>query len=290
MLIPGGLKISSQQVKAMNEYKPGDARILEQYSDTKAYFRNISYSFPSFNESHDSSSGFLDMGNLEIGSDIVIRLQLTNETAHTVKIAVSASGLGEKTPPSVTSLPKTVAAGLGFVAYVAFTVETLSTHRNANNILGYITVNSLWPSDPTQTMQCLYPVFFRTIPKVTAANHAKVSQLISSNLIEYPLCNSSILLSLLKKLDNEQHQECSSFQTQNEKTNLAAKSAVKDGPAKGRTADSAPSNNVSARRPSAPTSEAPTSSKNKRRFSLSSRVLVKHKAHDEEIRQGQYVE
>jgi hypothetical protein len=215
----GGLLISAAQVRAIKEYHPDKthcANILGRFSSTKAYFQNKSYSESSFKEANESSSGYLDMGTLVVGSKVVLRLKVSNETAHSVKVDITTHGLSKEVSPSVTSLPQLVAAGLGLIAYVAFTVDDPSTSSSsessnsrgegggrgttirAENVLGYVTVKAYWPAEPSVASTSVYPVFFRTIPPTTIANQMKLAHLVSDSLAEYPLCCPSSIAHLLK--------------------------------------------------------------------------------------------
>ena len=209
MAIKGGLVITASQVEAVKAYNPcvdHSADFLDRFSNTKAFWKNKSHTHSSFNESNESTSGYLDMGTLAIGTKVIIRLGVTNETAHNVKVNIHTQGLCQEGVSNVTSLPSMVAAGLGFFAYVAFTVESLRgggsiSTIQSENVLGFVTVASHWPMEPTMQSTSVYPIFFRTKPPTTIANQMKVAQLVNDSFLEYPLCCPASIHGLLQSAE-----------------------------------------------------------------------------------------
>lgn len=219
--IKGGLVITASQIEAVKAYSPrtdNSTRFLDRFSNSKAYFQHKSHTQSSFSEADESTCGYLDLGTLAIGTKVIIRLKVTNETAHNVKVGIHTQGLSQESASNVTTLPSMVAAGLGFIAYVAFTVErkassyrinsnsaagsgsgnSSTTVMQSDNILGTITLTSVWPMEPTVQSTSIYPIFFRTVPPTTMANQMKKAQLVSDILAEYPLCNPASIHRLLQ--------------------------------------------------------------------------------------------
>eukprot|EP00603_Paraphysomonas_imperforata_P003074 CAMPEP_0114427970 /NCGR_PEP_ID=MMETSP0103-20121206/8666_1 /TAXON_ID=37642 ORGANISM="Paraphysomonas imperforata, Strain PA2" /NCGR_SAMPLE_ID=MMETSP0103 /ASSEMBLY_ACC=CAM_ASM_000201 /LENGTH=779 /DNA_ID=CAMNT_0001597135 /DNA_START=306 /DNA_END=2645 /DNA_ORIENTATION=+ len=203
--IKRGIVISAGQVQAVKDFdaiSDASSTFLDRFSDSKAYFQNKSYSDSSFKESNSSTSGYLDMGALALGTKVIIRLTITNETAHALKVDIRTRGLNENVSPNITSLPRMVAAGLSFFAYIAFTVEApakskSNTSLRSVNVLGSVTLESFWPSQPTETITSSYPIFFRTLPEANPSNQVKLVQLEAETLTQYPPCGPASLDELL---------------------------------------------------------------------------------------------
>jgi hypothetical protein len=346
--IKGGLVISAGQVQAVKSFdavRDDATKFLDRFSDTKAYLKNKSSSESSFKESNESSSGFLDMGNLTVGTKVIIRLCITNETAHAVKVDIRATGLSETISPNITSLPRMIAAGLSFYAYIAFTVELPAVcSANAHilrsvNVLGNVTLHTHWPAEPSVTSESTFPIFFRTIPVATRKNQVKIAGLEAETLVQYPPCCPESLSGLIDRAHSGKRQtsavssatpaiqpdtpystyssarrhgentefidhfplSVTSSQRQHTGNSAVVKSAeeVRANTSAPPTAQarvsmtSAPGCNI--RHPTAPTatrssSAASVSGVVKRRYSMSSKVIMKHKKNTSHVlHQGDYI-
>ena len=319
VVIRNGLVITSSQLKSILSYNPKQNKTtnyLEKYANMKLYHQNKNYSETIYKESEESTCGYLDMGLLRVDEKVIIRMMITNETAHPVRVYITTSGFGSDA--TVTSLPKIIAPGLSFYAYIAFTVEakTILTTRSSKdhsqhveNTFALVKITSQWPLDPSMKFDYTCPVFFRVIPQdVTESNSTKRNRFLQTTMIKYPCCNPVSLPALQKRriamnsssttyenfkwnesrrksttnqvsqqdviMDQDTFNDTISLSSQVEKKMLEKKGGSR------RTSES--TIRSAALVPKAPSHQMSSSSiskkiMSKRRFSMSTKVLVKHR-------------
>eukprot|EP00602_Paraphysomonas_sp_CaronLab_P008807 CAMPEP_0185029904 /NCGR_PEP_ID=MMETSP1103-20130426/16533_1 /TAXON_ID=36769 /ORGANISM="Paraphysomonas bandaiensis, Strain Caron Lab Isolate" /LENGTH=442 /DNA_ID=CAMNT_0027564825 /DNA_START=592 /DNA_END=1920 /DNA_ORIENTATION=- len=141
--LAGRIGITPTQEEALLKFHPSMAASLNRYCDLNLHKKHKKRTSETADRVVESSSGFLDMGTVEEGSQCVIRLCITNQSAYDSVLSVSARGLCTSGAIKITALPKAVAPGLSKTVFVSFTATEADGGRRTS--LGHIYVRSSCP-------------------------------------------------------------------------------------------------------------------------------------------------
>lgn len=141
LLLLGGIKLSQTQEDALIRYYPIYTRVLDRYSDLQAYNFHKSTQYDPEREARGCDSGLLDMGTLEEGKDVIVRLHITNQSGSEMNVEVNVDRIAPVESMRITALPESLAPGLSKTAYIAFTVPTLPERRRNHSF--HITVHGI---------------------------------------------------------------------------------------------------------------------------------------------------
>jgi hypothetical protein len=124
-----GIKLSQTQENALIQYLPSHTRVLDRYSDMRAYSSHRRTQSDPEREARGNDIGLLDMGMLVEDQEVIIRLYVTNQTAYEMSVEVSVDHIAPVKTMRVTALPESLAPGLSKTVYLTFTVPTLPESR-----------------------------------------------------------------------------------------------------------------------------------------------------------------